>query len=37
MARYSLEPRTKNYVKGYEFLSCAKNISQNYWTQDQIL
>ena len=27
--RYSIEPRDKIYVKGYEFLSFAKNIGKN--------
>ena len=26
--RYSIEPRERRYVKGYEFLSLAKNIGQ---------
>ena len=27
--RYSIEPRDRRYVKGYEFLSFAKNIGKN--------
>ena len=27
--RYSIEPRERGYVKGYEFLSFAKNIGKN--------
>ena len=27
--RYSIEPRDRIYVKGYGFLSFAKNISKN--------
>ena len=27
--RYSIEPRDRIYVKGYEFLSFAKNIGKN--------
>ena len=27
--RYSIEPRDRRYVKGYGFLSFAKNIDQN--------
>ena len=27
--RYSIEPRERRYVKGYGFLSFAKNISKN--------
>ena len=27
--RYSLEPRDRIYVKGYGFMSFAKNISKN--------
>ena len=27
--RYSIEPRERRYVKGYEFLSFAKNIGKN--------
>ena len=28
--RYSIEPRYKTYVKGYRFLSFAKNMSNKY-------
>ena len=27
--RYSIEPRDRMYVKGYEFLSFAKNMGKN--------
>ena len=27
MTRYSIEPRTRKYVKGYGFLSFARNLS----------
>ena len=27
---YSIEPRTRKYVKGYGFLSFAKNLSKKY-------
>ena len=27
--RYSIEPRDRRYVKGYRFLSFAKNIGKN--------
>ena len=27
--RYSIEPRDRTYVKGYEFLSFAKNMGRN--------
>ena len=27
---YSIEPRDRVYIKGYEFLSLAKNLSNNY-------
>ena len=30
MTRYSIEPRTKKYVKGYGFLSFARNLSNKY-------
>ena len=33
MARYSVEPRTRKYVKGYIFLSFAKNLSKKYKKQ----
>ena len=29
MARYSIQPRDRVYVKGYEFLSFAKNMGEN--------
>ena len=28
MAHYSTEPRTRKHIKGYRFLSFAKNLSQ---------
>ena len=30
MARYSIEPKTRKYVKGYGFLSFARNLSNKY-------
>ena len=30
MARYSIEPRTRKYDKGYGFLSFKKNMKNNY-------
>ena len=33
MWRYSVEARTKKYVKGYEFLSFATKYKNN-WIQD---
>ena len=30
MARYSTEPKTKKYVKGYGYLSFARNLSNKY-------
>ena len=32
MTRYSTEPKTRKYVKGYGFLSLARKYS--YWIQD---
>ena len=34
MRQYSAELRTRKYVKGYEFLSFARNYKNNYWTLD---
>ena len=42
MVRYFIEPRTRKYVKGYRFLSFARNLSKtfltnienNYWIQN---
>ena len=34
MQQYSLEPRTKKYVKGYGFLSFAGKYKKQYWIQD---
>ena len=28
--RYSIEPRERTYIKGYGFLSFAKNVSNKY-------
>ena len=33
MKVYSKGPRTRNYVKGYEFLSFGSNISNKYGKQ----
>ena len=33
MTRYSIEPRTNKYVKGYGFLSFTRNMSSKYWKQ----
>ena len=33
MTRYSIEPKTRKYVKGYEFLSFARDLSKNYRKQ----
>ena len=30
MVSYSTEPRTRKYVKGYRFLSFARNFSKKY-------
>ena len=30
MTQYSIEPRTKKYVKGYRFWSFARNVSNKY-------
>ena len=30
MTRYSIEPRTRKYVKGYGFLSFTKNLYNKY-------
>ena len=39
MTRYSIEPITRKYVKGYLFLSFARNLSDKYgkknWMQLQ--
>ena len=34
MQRYSVESRTRKYVKGYEFYHLRENITNNYWIQD---
>ena len=31
--RYSIEPRERRYVRGYGFLSFAKNIGKNFSNQ----
>ena len=33
MTRYSIEPRTRKYVKGYGFLLFARNLSSKYRKQ----
>ena len=33
MTYYSIEPRTRKYVKGYGFLSFARNLSNKYGKQ----
>ena len=33
MSRYSTEPRTRRYVKGYIYLSFARNLSNKYKNQ----
>ena len=33
MTRYSIEPRTRKYVKGHGFLSFARNLSNKYEKQ----
>ena len=33
MTRYSIEPRTRKYLKGYRFLSFARNLSKKYKNQ----
>ena len=33
MTRYSIEPRTRKYVKGYGFLSFARNFFNKYRKQ----
>ena len=33
MTHYSTEPRTRKYVKGYEFLSFARNLTDKYRKQ----
>ena len=30
MARYFMEPRSRKYIKGYGFLSFARNLSHRY-------
>ena len=33
MPRYSLEPRTRKYVRGYGFLSFGRNLTNKYGKQ----
>ena len=33
MRRYSIEPTTRKYVKGYGFYHLQENIKNNYWIQ----
>ena len=33
MTRHSIEPRTRKYIKGYKFLSFARNLSNKYEKQ----
>ena len=33
MTLYSIEPRTRKYVKEREFLSFARNVSNKYWNK----
>ena len=33
MMRYSIKPRTRKNVEGYEFLSFARNLSKKYGKQ----
>ena len=33
MTHYSIEPRTRKYVKGYEYLSFARNLSKKFENQ----
>ena len=37
MQHYSIEAITRKYVKGYGFLSCARNLSKKYGIQLQKL
>ena len=37
MRQYSMEPRTRKYVKEYGFLSFARNITKNYRMQGYML
>ena len=34
MTQYSVEPGTKKFVKGYEFLLFARKYKSNYWILD---
>ena len=33
MTRYSIQPRPRKYVKGYKFLSFARNLSNKHGKQ----
>ena len=37
MRRYSIEPRTRKYVKGYGFLLVARKYEKKYQIKDQML
>ena len=37
MMQYSIEPRIREYVKGYTFLSFVRKYKKNYWIQDYML
>ena len=37
MMQYSIEPRIREYVKGYTFLSFARKYKKNYWIQNYML
>ena len=37
MTQYSIEPRTRKYVRGYGFSLFAREYKNNYWIQDQML
>ena len=34
MTQYSIEPRTRKYVKGHGFLSLARRYKKIYWIKD---
>ena len=34
MTQYSIEPRTRKYVKGYFFYHLRENIRNSYWIKD---
>ena len=33
MRRYSIEPRTRKYVKGMDFYHSRESMKKNYWIQ----